>query len=196
MVYMAVSLALTAGGIILGYLLMGVHPVEGKTMNAVLADKLAGTWNLLGLPVGHGFVVITLASEAAAPVRRRAAGFIDGPRVMANMSHDSWLPHRFGALSDRLTMQNGVILMGATRSTCSGTPRVGGRLVVMYSINVSVTFSLSQAAMIRYWWMKETRKKIPRLGAAPAHPRDRLRALLRILVSTSWRSSPRAPGSR
>ena len=40
------------------------------------------------------------------------AGFIDGPRVMANMAHDSWLPHRFAQLSDRLTMQNGVLLMG------------------------------------------------------------------------------------
>ena len=43
------------------------------------------------------------------------AGFIDGPRVMANMAHDSWLPHRFGQLSDRLTMQDGVLLMGARR---------------------------------------------------------------------------------
>ena len=31
---------------------------------------------------------------------------------MANMAHDSWLPHRFGQLSDRLTIQNGVLLMG------------------------------------------------------------------------------------
>jgi len=30
---------------------------------------------------------------------------------MANMAHDSWFPHRFSALSDRLTMQNGVLLM-------------------------------------------------------------------------------------
>src|SRR4051812_33348675 len=62
MVYMAVSLALTAAGIILGYLLMGVHPVEGKTMNAVLAEKLAGSWTPFGMPVGHGFIWITLAS--------------------------------------------------------------------------------------------------------------------------------------
>lgn len=162
MVYMAVSLALTAGGIILGYLLMGVHPVEGKTMNAVLADKLAGSWNLLGIPVGHGFVLITLASEALLLFVAAQAGFIDGPRVMANMSHDSWLPHRFGALSDRLTMQNGVILMGATSLYMLW--HTGGSvdaLVVMYSINVFVTFSLSQVGMIRFWWMKETRKKHP-----------------------------------
>src|SRR5881394_2434959 len=64
MVYMAVSLALTAGGIILGYLLMSVHPVEGKTMNAVLAEELAGNWHLASIPIGRGFVVSTLASEA------------------------------------------------------------------------------------------------------------------------------------
>jgi amino acid transporter len=162
MVYMAVSLALTAGGIILAYLLMGVHPVEGKTMNAVLAGELAGSWNLLGIPVGRGFVVITLASEALLLFVAAQAGFIDGPRVMANMAHDSWLPHRFGALSDRLTMQNGVLLMGATSLFMLVYTRGSvDALVVMYSINVFVTFSLSQAGMIRFWRMSDTRKKYP-----------------------------------
>ena len=162
MVYMAVSLALTAAGIILGYLLMDVHPVQGKTMNAVLADRLAGSWNLAGFPLGHGFVVITLTSEALLLFVAAQAGFIDGPRVMANMAHDSWLPHRFAALSSRLTMQNGVLLIGATSLYMLWY--TGGSvdaLVVMYSINVFVTFSLSQAGMIRFWWMKETRRKYP-----------------------------------
>src|SRR6266850_152684 len=162
MVYMAVSLALTAAGIILGYLLMDVHPVQGKTMNAVLADRLAGSWNLAGFPLGHGFVVITLTSEALLLFVAAQAGFIDGPRVMANMAHDSWLPHRFAALSSRLTMQNGVLLIGATSLYMLWY--TGGSvdaLVVMYSINVFVTFSLSQAGMIRFWWMKETRRKHP-----------------------------------
>src|SRR5712664_2069001 len=162
MVYMAVSLSLTAAGIILGYLLMDVQPVPGKTMNAVLAGKVAAGWDLPGLPFGHGFVVITLAAEALLLFVAAQAGFIDGPRVMANMAHDSWLPHRFGALSDRLTMQNGVLLMGGTSLFMLWY--TGGSvdaLVVMYSINVFVTFSLSQVGMIRYWWMKETRKKYP-----------------------------------
>ena len=162
MIYMAVSLALTAAGIILGYLLMDVHPVQGKTMNAVLADRLAGSWNLAGFPLGHGFVVITLTSEALLLFVAAQAGFIDGPRVMANMAHDSWLPHRFAALSSRLTMQNGVLLIGATSLYMLWY--TGGSvdaLVVMYSINVFVTFSLSQAGMIRFWWMKETRRKYP-----------------------------------
>jgi len=40
-------------------------------------------------------------------------GFVGGPRVMANMSLDQWLPRRFAALSERLTTQNGVLLIGA-----------------------------------------------------------------------------------
>ena len=162
MLYMAVSLALTAAGIILAYLLMHVHPVEGQTMNAVLATKLAGTWSFFGIPFGKGFVIVTLASEALLLFVAAQAGFIDGPRVMSNMAHDSWLPHRFSALSDRLTMQNGVILMGATSLAMLVYTRGSvDALVVMYSINVFVTFSLSQVGMIRYWLMQETRKKHP-----------------------------------
>ena len=162
MAYMAASLAITAGGIILGYLLMNVHPVEGKTMNAVLAGELAGTWHLFGIPFGKAFIVITLASEALLLFVAAQAGFIDGPRVMANMAHDSWLPHRFSALSDRLTMQNGVILMGSTSLVMLLYTRGSvDTLVLLYSINVFVTFSLSQAGMIRYWIMADTRKKHP-----------------------------------
>src|SRR6266850_2097482 len=112
MVYMAVSLAVTAGGIILGYLLMGVHPVPGKTMNYMLAQMVAGNVYLGPVPLGHWYVIVTIASEALLLFVAAQAGFIAGPRVMANLAQDSYFPHRFGALSDRLTMQNGVLLMG------------------------------------------------------------------------------------
>jgi amino acid transporter len=151
--YMAVSLAVTAGGILLLYLLFRAAPEEGKTMNAVLLERFAGGWNVGGLAIGRGFVIVTLIAEAALLVVAAQAGFIDGPRVMANMATDSWLPHRFAQLSDRLTMQNGVLLMGgASLVTLLWTRGDILSLVTMYSINVFVTFSLSQAAMLRYWW--------------------------------------------
>jgi len=160
MVYMATSLAITAAGIILGYLLMGVKHTPGKTMNWTLAEMLAGNFSVFGLPIGHWFVVITLASEALLLFVAAQAGFIAGPRVMANMAADSWLPHRFSALSDRLTMQNGVLLM--TAASLFMLIYTGGRvdaLVVMYSINVFITFSLSQAGMIRHWRRADMRGK-------------------------------------
>ena len=153
MVLMAVSLSLTAGGITLGYLLLHVSPVTGQTMNAVLADRFAGAFHLGGLPVGRWFVLLTLLSESLLLFVAAQAGFIDGPRVMANMAVDSWAPHRFAQLSDRLTMQNGVLLMGG--SSLLALVYTHGdisTLVMLYAINVFVTFSLSQLAMCRFWY--------------------------------------------
>jgi len=152
MVLMATSLALTAGGIVLSYLLVHAQPEEGKTMNAVLLERVAGGWTIGGWHFGGQFVVASLLSEGALLFVAAQAGFLDGPRVMANMAMDSWLPHRFAALSDRLSMQNGVMLMafaafGALLYTFGDVDR----LVVMYSINVFLTFSLSNLGMTIFW---------------------------------------------
>jgi amino acid transporter len=152
MVYMAVSLALTAGGITLGYLLVHASPVAGKTMNAVLTERFAGNFRIANLPMGHWFYVLTLASETALLFVAAQTGFIDGPRVMANMATDSWLPHRFAQLSDRLTMKQGVLVISsASVATLLYTRGQIGILVLMYSINVFLTFSLSETSMVRYW---------------------------------------------
>ncbi|WP_242345194.1 APC family permease [Anaeromyxobacter terrae] len=165
MTYMAVSLAVTAAGILVCYLLFRAAPEPGKTMNAVLLERFAGGFRPGGVAIGHGFVVATLLAEAALLVVAAQAGFIDGPRVMANMATDSWLPHRFAQLSDRLTTQNGVLLMGAASlATLYYTRGDITRLVTMYAINVFVTFSLSQLAMLRYW--RRTRTAGRRRGLA------------------------------
>jgi amino acid transporter len=152
MVLMAVSLSITAGGILLAYLLMHAAPEPGKTMNAVLLERIAGSWKVWGLPVGSWFIITTLVSEGALLFVAAQAGFVDGPRVMANMATDSWLPHRFASLSERLSMRNGVLLMsGASLCAMFYTHGNVTSLVVMYSINVFLTFSLSNLAMARYW---------------------------------------------
>ncbi len=152
MVLMASSLAITASGIILAYLLVHARPEEGKTMNAVLLDRVAGSWHLGALPIGAWFVFVALLSEAGLLVIAAQAGFVDGPRVMANMAVDSWMPHRFASLSERLSMQNGVLIMGGTSiAALLYTHGDVSQLVVMYSINVFLTFSLSEFGMSRFW---------------------------------------------
>ncbi|WP_243373391.1 APC family permease [Geotalea sp. SG265] len=147
MVYMAVSLAFTAGVLLLCYLLMAVKPVEGKTLNAVVADALFSSW-----PMGRWIAFITIFSEGALLLVAAQAGFVDGPRVMSNMAIDSWFPHRFAALSERLTMRNGILLMGtAAIALLFYTGGSVSALVVMYSINVFITFSLSQLGMSRFF---------------------------------------------
>jgi amino acid transporter len=154
MALMAVSLAVTAGGLILAYLLVHASPAPGRTMNAVLANRFADGW----AGIGVAFVLITLLSEALLLVVAGQAGFIDGPRVMANMAVDSYLPHRFSQLSDRLTMSYGVLLIGG--ASLLALLYTGGdvtHLVVLYSINVFLTFSLSELAMCRFW-VRERKK--------------------------------------
>ncbi|HEX9022446.1 MAG TPA: amino acid transporter, partial [Geobacteraceae bacterium] len=147
MVYMAVSLAVTAGGLFFCYLLAGVATAEGKTLNAVLAEK-----SFAAFPAGGSLALITLLSEGALLMVGAQTGFIDGPRVMANMAVDSWLPHRFASLSERLTMRNGVVLIGgAALLLLWYTKGSVSALVVMFSINVFITFSLSQIGMARYF---------------------------------------------
>ena len=129
-------------------------------MNAVLANAFAGNWVIGGLKLGTAFVFITLLSEALLLVVAGQAGFIDGPRVMANMAVDSYLPHRFSQLSDRLTMSYGVLLMGG--AGLLALLYTGGNvahLVVMYSINVFLTFSLSEVSMCRFW-LRERKKHL------------------------------------
>jgi amino acid transporter len=173
MLYMACSLAFTAAGLLICYLLWHVAATEGKTMNAVLVEKMTH-----GLPGGAVFTVLTLVSEGALLIVGAQAGFIDGPRVLANMALDSWAPRRFSTLSDRLTTANGVALMGAAALTgLLATKGEVRKLVIMYSINVFLTFSLSMFAMARSWWR-------PNAKAAPWKGRFALFVLAFALCAT------------
>jgi amino acid transporter len=153
MLYMAGSLAFTASGILLCYLLNQVKHESGKTLNASLFSGVFAGFFGAESAVTTSLVVLILLTEAALLVVAAQAGFLDGPRVLSNMSLDSWAPHRLSHLSDQLVTRNGVWFMGLA-SLCfliysHGDVRL---LVVMYSINVFLTFTLSQLGMCRHWW--------------------------------------------
>lgn len=150
MLYMALSLAITAGGLMICYLLADLHPVDGKTMNGLLVDKVNfGGW----------FTWLTLGSEAGLLLFAAQTGYIGGPRVMANMALDGWVPRRFSSLSDRLTSHYGVLLVGAAAiGSLIYTRGSVDMLVTMYAINVFVTFSLSQLGMARFSWSRRKQR--------------------------------------
>jgi hypothetical protein len=80
------------------------------------------------------------------------AGFAAGPSVLANMAVDGWLPNRFRYLSSRLVVQNGLLLLGVGALLMLFL--TNGKitmLVVLYSINVFITFSLSLLSVTIYW---------------------------------------------
>jgi len=68
------------------------------------------------------------------------------------MAIDSWMPHRFSQLSDRLVTQDGILMMGlAALAALLYTRGDVTIIVVMYSINVFITFSLSLLGMSKHF---------------------------------------------
>ena len=155
---LALSLALAVVGLVIAYFLFNVHFVPGKTLNAVLIGNAISTWNPF---VGQTFLYVTLISEAALLFVAAQTGYLDGPRVMANMAHDYWLPRKFTLLSDRLVSQNGIMLMGVAAVIVIWLSKGSvAFLVVLYSINVFITFTLSQFGMVKHWFnVRKTEKK-------------------------------------
>jgi len=154
--YMAISLSFVVLGLMIAYLLYQVSLEPGKTLNATLFERVTAGWG----KSGYVFVLITLISEATLLFVAAQAGFLDGPRVLANMANDRWFPNRFSALSDRLVTQNGILIMGGlallVMVITGGSVKL---LVVLYSINVFITFCFSQAGMVRHWWQVRSQVK-------------------------------------
>ncbi|HET7225377.1 MAG TPA: APC family permease [Candidatus Eisenbacteria bacterium] len=154
MLYMACSLAFMAGGILLCYLLANVRFEEGRTLNASLWSALTAGWRVGGFQIGPAVVTLTLLAEGALLFVAAQTGFVAGPRTLAAMAVDLWVPKRFAHLSERLVTQNGVIGMGlAALLVLAYTRGQVHILIVMYSINVFMTFTLSQLGMVRHWWL-------------------------------------------
>jgi amino acid transporter len=147
MLYLACSLSFTVGGIILLYLLWDVKPAPGQTLNAVVFHAILGDGG-----IGHALLSITLLLEAGLLFVAANTGFADGPNVLANMAANDWLPRQFRYLSNRLTIQNGLLLMGAAAlGMLILTAGAVSVLVVLYSINVFITFTLSLLSVSVYW---------------------------------------------
>ena len=146
--YMAASLAFTVVGLMVVFLLYQVEIQPGKTLNAIFFEQMTEGWG----KTGYLFVLVTLISEATILFVAAQTGFLGGPQVMSSMAMDRWLPTRFTMLSDRLVTQNGILIIGgAAFLMMIFTKGSVHLLVVLYSINVFITFVLSQLGMVRHW---------------------------------------------
>lgn len=151
MALIAISLAVVAGGIMLLYTVWLPQMEAGKTLNAVVFED-----TLAQLFPNHQiarqiFLGVAMAFAAALLLVAASSGFLGGPAVLASMALDKWAPHGFAHLSSRLVAQNGVLAMG----TAAGLLLLvtGGQvhaLVVLYSINVFLTFTLSLTGLVRH----------------------------------------------
>ena len=153
MLYMATSLAFTAGGIMLLYLLWNATQSPGQTLNAVVFKSIIEHLDLGSAFANQSGLLVVLTLEAGLLFVAANTGFLGGPAVLSNMAADSWVPRQFRQLSSRLVTQNGVVLMGISAiAVLAWSNGSVGLLVVLYSINVFLTFSISLLGLCIYWW--------------------------------------------
>lgn len=157
----AFSLAFTAGGIIVLYLLWNVQHVEGETLNATAFKMITAHWTLAGINISQAFTTVALICAAGLLVTAANTGFIAGPNVVAAMAVDRWMPHMFSSLSTRLVTKNGVLLMSAAAfGALLLTDGKVNMLVILYSINVFLTFTLTLASVTRHRWRERANPRI------------------------------------
>jgi amino acid transporter len=163
MFLMALSLSITAGGIILLYLLWDVVPSHtGETLNAVVFGDIIDSLGFDG-GTSHAILIVVLAFEGALLFVAANTGFLGGPAVLANMAVDRWVPNQFSALSSRLVTRNGVLLMGAAAlGILIYTEGYVGLLVILYTVNVFITFTLSLLGLTIYWWKQRRDDQLAR----------------------------------
>lgn len=151
MTLIAVSLAVLAGGIMLLYTVWLPELQEGKTLNAVVFDSTLRQLFPDAELARQIIIGVAMVFAAALLLVAASSGFLGGPTVLAWMAIDKWAPHSFAHLSNKLVAQNGVLTMGVAAGIL--LLFTGGQvhsLVVLYSINVFLTFSLSLAGLARY----------------------------------------------
>jgi len=78
--------------------------------------------------------------------------FADFPRLSYFLARDGYIPRQFGNRGDRLVFSNGILILGGTAALLLVI--FGGEthlLIPLYAVGVFVSFTLSQASMVRRW---------------------------------------------
>lgn len=159
LVWMAVLLGVMfMGTSILAYL-YGVHPRENETVISQFARIM--------FTGGFGwFYYVIQATTAAILVLAANTSFADFPRLGSLLAKDRFLPRQFAHRGDKLVFSNGIIILavlsGVLVIVFNGDT---SRLIPLYAVGVFLSFTLSQAGMVKHW-LKEgaaLRQSPPRL---------------------------------
>ncbi len=139
-------------GIILITLFMGITflarhyhvvPQETETVVSQLARRIFGGGLLYYEVQTVTMLILVLAANTS---------FADFPRLSYFLARDGFIPRQFGTRGDRLVFSNGILILAGTAALL--IVLFGGEthaLIPLYAVGVFVSFTLSQASMVRRW---------------------------------------------
>jgi amino acid transporter len=122
----------------------GVRNVDNETVISQISRHLFGT--------GLIYYVISLATMAVLVIAANTS-YADFPRLSSFMASDDFLPHHLKDKGYRLVHSNGIlILTGAAALLVVGFKGETSALIPLYALGVFMSFTLSQAGMVRHWF--------------------------------------------
>lgn len=147
MVWMSIILASLFMGISWMAYHNGILPKVDETVVSQLARLTFGTGVIYyALQIGTMALLVLAANSAF-------AGF---PHLSSILARDGFMPHQMASFGDRLVFSNGIIILGFF--ACLLLVLFQGNthaLIPLYAIGVFVSFTLSQAGMVRRWLLKK-----------------------------------------
>jgi amino acid transporter len=157
---------LTAMAILLGVLFVGITfvadsfgivPLPEQTVVAQVAAVVFGPASV-GFYLFQAFTALILFLAAN-------TSFNAFPRLAAILAEDGYMPRHFAFRGDRLAFTVGVLLLGGIAGFLLIV--FGGdthALIPLYSVGVFVSFTISQAGMVRHWLDRRGPRWLYRLG--------------------------------
>jgi amino acid transporter len=121
-----------------------VVPVEDETVVSMLGRALFGRGAFYFLIQAATALILILAANTS---------FADFPRLASLLSRDRYAPRQFAKRGDRLVFSNGIVILGALAALLIIVFRGDTHaLIPLYAVGVFISFTLSQAGMVRHWY--------------------------------------------
>ena len=142
--------------IILGSLFMGISLMAYQDGIIPKLDETVVS-QLARLTFGTGFVYYTIqVGTMMLLVLAANSAFAGFPHLSSILARDGFMPHQMATFGDRLVFSNGIMILGFF--ACLLLVIFQGdthALIPLYAIGVFVSFTLSQAGMVRRWLIKK-----------------------------------------
>ncbi|UCC61917.1 MAG: APC family permease [Anaerolineae bacterium] len=142
-----IAMAVLLGTMFLGISLLArtlrVLPIEHETVVSQVGRQVFGNGPLYLVLQAATALILVLAANTS---------FADFPRLSAILARARYLPRQLTNLGDRLVFANGIIALAILASALvilfDGQTH---RLIPLYAVGVFLSFTLSQAGMVRHW---------------------------------------------
>ncbi|HEV8662014.1 MAG TPA: amino acid permease [Candidatus Methylomirabilis sp.] len=120
-----------------------VAPREGETVVSQIARAIFGRTIPYFLVQASTALILLLAANTS------FAGF---PRLTSVVAQDRFLPRQLANVGDRLVYSNGIVILGALAILLVAVFGADTHaLIPLYAVGVFLSFTLSQAGMVRRW---------------------------------------------